>query len=47
MGDRVSYLGVSSPLGSVLPGLILPLNVDLPELDKAIMACCSQDSPIR
>lgn len=47
MGDLIPYLGEPSPSGSALPWLILSLNVDLPELDKAIMTCSSQDSPIR
>lgn len=46
MGELVPYPGVPHPSGPVLPWLILPLNVDLPELDKTIMACCSQDSAI-
>lgn len=41
-----SPLGVLGSSGPSLPWLILPLNVDLPELDETIMACSSQDSPI-
>lgn len=47
MGDLVPYLGVPSHSGPALPWFILPLNVDLPEFDEAIMACGGQDSPIR